>query len=203
MYPRHRVLNNVRCGVFVNCPTVFFMIACLRSSIALVTLFFFVVIALALLTAASFKADMTLQKAGGIFGLISGSSLRGSVLVSTCTRSARLIKTCGATAFVGYYTALCGLMTPESTLFTLPRESLPSNAQSTVSSLTRNLVPSWQPEPRLNRSRSPMAFIHSISAVCLREEGHVDKACTRAAARQRGQGEYVEVEVSKAKDQNI
>lgn len=60
----------------------------------MVALFVFVVIALACLTAASFTGNATTQKAGGIFGLIS--------------------------AFVGYWTGLAALYTPETVYFSLP-----------------------------------------------------------------------------------
>lgn len=69
-------------------------IASLRSSIALTSVFFFLTITFALLSGAEFTGKAAVQKAGGIFGLI--------------------------TAFNAWYVALANLLTPDTSFFVLP-----------------------------------------------------------------------------------
>lgn len=74
--------------------TFIFLIACLRSSAALISVFFFLTITFILLAAHFFLGNAKLGVAGGAFGII--------------------------TAFAAYYTALAGLLTPETSFFMLP-----------------------------------------------------------------------------------
>jgi len=71
-----------------------FLIACLRSSVALVSVFFFLDITFWLLMAGFFTGAPNVTKAGGAFGLI--------------------------TAFCAMYTALAGLLTKDTSHFLLP-----------------------------------------------------------------------------------
>ncbi|ORX50835.1 hypothetical protein DM01DRAFT_1337437 [Hesseltinella vesiculosa] len=71
-----------------------FLIASHRSSIGLVSLFFFLFITFILLTAGKFNNNITAQVAGGAFGVV--------------------------TAFIAWYNALSGLLTRESSHFLLP-----------------------------------------------------------------------------------
>ncbi|KAL8284023.1 hypothetical protein RQP46_005136 [Phenoliferia psychrophenolica] len=71
------------------------LVASLRSSVALSSIFFWLVITLALLAAAEFVPSMpAIHTAGGVFGLI--------------------------TTFNAWYVAAAGLLTPETSYFTLP-----------------------------------------------------------------------------------
>ncbi|CAO3650029.1 unnamed protein product [Cunninghamella echinulata] len=70
------------------------LIASHRSSVGLVSLFFFLFITFILLTAGKFNENLTCQVAGGAFGVI--------------------------TAFIAWYNALAGLLTKESSYFQLP-----------------------------------------------------------------------------------
>jgi succinate-acetate transporter protein len=70
------------------------LIASHRSSVGLVSLFFFLFITFILLAAAKFNNSLTTQVAGGAFGVI--------------------------TALIAWYNALSGLLTKESSYFTLP-----------------------------------------------------------------------------------
>ncbi|WWC64137.1 uncharacterized protein I303_106745 [Kwoniella dejecticola CBS 10117] len=84
-------------GLYLACwgvITFLFLIACLRSSVALVGVFFFLDITFWLLAAGEFTGSATTHKAGGAFGII--------------------------TAFVAMYTATAGLLTKESSYFLLP-----------------------------------------------------------------------------------
>lgn len=70
------------------------LIASHRSSVGLVSLLFFLFITFILLAAAKFNNSLTTQVAGGAFGVI--------------------------TALIAWYNALSGLLTKESSHFTLP-----------------------------------------------------------------------------------
>ncbi|WWC97859.1 hypothetical protein V866_004746 [Kwoniella sp. B9012] len=74
--------------------TFLFLIACLRSSMALVALFFFLDITFWLLAAGEFTESATTHKAGGAFGII--------------------------TAFIAMYTALAGMLTKDTSHFLIP-----------------------------------------------------------------------------------
>ncbi|KAA1476304.1 Gpr1 family protein [Dentipellis sp. KUC8613] len=73
--------------------TFFFLIAALRKNIAFVALFFFLTITFLLLGAAEFTGHLSVQKAGGVVGVI--------------------------TAFIAYYAGMCELLGPQDA-FTLP-----------------------------------------------------------------------------------
>lgn len=84
-------------GIYLLGWTIFtgiMLIASHRSNCGLVALFFFLFITFVLLTASKFQANITLQVAGGAFGVI--------------------------TAVIAWYNALSGLLTKESSYFTLP-----------------------------------------------------------------------------------
>lgn len=68
-------------------------IASFRSSVGLVTLFFFLDLTFLLLFIAEFKADIKLQKAGGAFGIL--------------------------TAAIAWYVGAAGLLTPDTSYFTV------------------------------------------------------------------------------------
>ncbi|CAO3650032.1 unnamed protein product [Cunninghamella echinulata] len=70
------------------------LIACHRSNVGIVTLFFFLFVTFVLLTAAKFNGSIVTQQAGGALGVI--------------------------TAFIAWYNALAGLLTKESSYFQLP-----------------------------------------------------------------------------------
>lgn len=70
------------------------LIASHRSNIGLIVLFFFLFITFILLTAGKLQGSLNLNKAGGYFGII--------------------------TAVIAWYNALSGLLTKESSYFTLP-----------------------------------------------------------------------------------
>ncbi|KAI7864613.1 GPR1/FUN34/yaaH family-domain-containing protein [Spinellus fusiger] len=70
------------------------LIASHRSSVALISLFFFLFVTFILLTAGKLNSSLTTQIAGGAMGII--------------------------TAFIAWYNALSGLLTKESSHFTLP-----------------------------------------------------------------------------------
>jgi succinate-acetate transporter protein len=70
------------------------LIASHRSSIGLVSLFFFLFITFILLAAGKFNDSLTSQVAGGAFGVI--------------------------TALIAWYNALSGLLTKDSSYFLLP-----------------------------------------------------------------------------------
>lgn len=74
--------------------TFIFLIACLRSSGALISVFFFLTITFILLAASEFTGNSNVHIAGGALGII--------------------------TAFCAWYTALAGLLTPSSSFFLLP-----------------------------------------------------------------------------------
>ncbi|KAI8075208.1 GPR1/FUN34/yaaH family-domain-containing protein [Gongronella butleri] len=71
-----------------------FLIASHRSSVGLVSLFFFLFVTFILLTAGKFNNNLTAQVAGGAFGVV--------------------------TAVIAWYNALSGLLTKESSHFLLP-----------------------------------------------------------------------------------
>ncbi|KAH8553405.1 GPR1/FUN34/yaaH family-domain-containing protein [Umbelopsis sp. PMI_123] len=84
-------------GIFLLGWTIFtgiMLIASHRSNVGLVSLFFFLFVTFVLLTASKFNANTTLQVAGGAFGVI--------------------------TAVIAWYNALSGLLTKDSSYFTLP-----------------------------------------------------------------------------------
>jgi len=74
--------------------TFIFLIASLRSSVSLVSVFFFLMITFILLAAGEFTGISNVTVAGGAFGII--------------------------TAFCAFYTALAGLLTPDTSFFVLP-----------------------------------------------------------------------------------
>ncbi|ORX62371.1 hypothetical protein DM01DRAFT_1365520 [Hesseltinella vesiculosa] len=74
--------------------TLLLLIACHRSSVGMVALFFFLFITFVLLAASKFNNSLTTQVAAGAFGVI--------------------------TSLIAWYNALSGLLTPESSYFTLP-----------------------------------------------------------------------------------
>jgi len=74
--------------------TLIFLIACLRSSIALISLFFFLDVTFWLLAAGFFSGVENVTKAGGAFGIL--------------------------TAAIAGYTALAGLLTKDTSYFLLP-----------------------------------------------------------------------------------
>ncbi|KAI8075209.1 GPR1/FUN34/yaaH family-domain-containing protein [Gongronella butleri] len=74
--------------------TALLLIACHRSNVGIVALFFMLLITFVLLTAAKFNGSIVTQQAGGVFGVV--------------------------TAFIAWYNALAGLLTKESSFFTLP-----------------------------------------------------------------------------------
>jgi len=74
--------------------TFIFLIACLRSSMALVSVFFFLTITFALLAGHAFVGTAAVGVAGGAFGII--------------------------TAFCAFYVALAGLLTPDTAFFMIP-----------------------------------------------------------------------------------
>lgn len=84
-------------GIYLLGWTIFtgiMLIASHRSTGGLVALFFFLFITFVLLTASKFNANTTLQVAGGAFGVV--------------------------TAIIAWYNALSGLLTKESSYFSLP-----------------------------------------------------------------------------------
>ncbi|KAG2186633.1 hypothetical protein INT44_002857 [Umbelopsis vinacea] len=84
-------------GIYLLGWTIFtgiMLIASHRSNCGLVALFFFLFITFILLTASKFNASTPLQVAGGAFGVV--------------------------TAVIAWYNALSGLLTKESSYFTLP-----------------------------------------------------------------------------------
>ncbi|KAG7528085.1 hypothetical protein FFLO_06421 [Filobasidium floriforme] len=88
--------------------TFIFFVASLRSSIALSSLFFFLDITFLLLFVAEFTGSGSVHTAGGAFGII--------------------------TAFIAYYIALAGMLTKDTSHFTLPigdlsRASTPKSSQ--------------------------------------------------------------------------
>ncbi|TIB90717.1 hypothetical protein E3Q19_02661 [Wallemia mellicola] len=78
--------------------TFIFLVASHRSSVALSGVFFFLTITFILLAAAEFTGSTGTKKAGGVIGCI--------------------------TAFNAWYVCLAGLLTPDSSYFTLPTVSL-------------------------------------------------------------------------------
>ncbi|KAI8071703.1 GPR1/FUN34/yaaH family-domain-containing protein [Gongronella butleri] len=74
--------------------TLLLLIACHRSNVGMIALFTCLFITFVLLAAAKFQNSLTTQIAGGAFGVI--------------------------TAFIAWYISLSGLLTPESSYFTLP-----------------------------------------------------------------------------------
>ncbi|WRT68950.1 uncharacterized protein IL334_005932 [Kwoniella shivajii] len=74
--------------------TFIFLLACLRSSVALVSLFFFLDITFWLLAAGEFAESATVHKAGGAFGIL--------------------------TAAIAAYTALAGMLTKDTSHFLIP-----------------------------------------------------------------------------------
>lgn len=70
------------------------VIACHRSNIGLISLFFSAFITFILLTASKLQGSIALNVAGGVVGLI--------------------------TSFIAWYVALAGLLTKDSSYFTLP-----------------------------------------------------------------------------------
>jgi hypothetical protein len=91
-------------GIYLLAWTIFtgiMLIASHRTSGGLVALFFALFVTFALLTASKFNASTTCQVAGGAFGII--------------------------TAAIGWYVALSGLLTPETSNFTLPVLPLKKN----------------------------------------------------------------------------
>ncbi|ORX50836.1 hypothetical protein DM01DRAFT_1337438 [Hesseltinella vesiculosa] len=74
--------------------TAIFLIACHRSNVGLVTLFFMLLITFVLLTASKFNGSVVTQQAGGVLGVV--------------------------TAFIAWYDALAGLLTKDNSFFTLP-----------------------------------------------------------------------------------
>lgn len=74
--------------------TFIFLIAALRSSVGLVSVFFFLTITFILLAAYEFTGHTTVRIAGGSFGIV--------------------------TAFCAFYVALAGLLTPDTSFFMLP-----------------------------------------------------------------------------------
>lgn len=69
-------------------------VAALRSSVALVSVFFFLIPTFILLAAGEFTRNETITKAGGAFGIV--------------------------TAFAAFYTAMTGLLTTDTSYFLLP-----------------------------------------------------------------------------------
>lgn len=84
-------------GYFLLGWTIFtgiMLIASHRSNVGLISLFFFLFITFILLTAGKLQGSITLNIAGGAMGIV--------------------------TAFIAWYNALAGLLTKESSYFTLP-----------------------------------------------------------------------------------
>ncbi|KAI7876085.1 hypothetical protein K492DRAFT_152059 [Lichtheimia hyalospora FSU 10163] len=84
-------------GIYLTSWAIFtglLLIACHRSTVGLVTLFFSLTITFILLAAADFNNSATTKVAGGAFGVV--------------------------TAIIAWYNALAGLLTKESSYFTLP-----------------------------------------------------------------------------------
>lgn len=84
-------------GIYLMAWAIFtgiMLIASHRSSVGLMSLFFFLFITFCLLAAAKFNDSITTQIAGGAFGVI--------------------------TAFIAWYNALSGLLTKDSSYFLLP-----------------------------------------------------------------------------------
>lgn len=79
--------------------TAFLLIASHRSNVGMVALFFFLFVTFVLLAAAEFNSSLTTQRAAGAFGVI--------------------------TSAVAWYDALSGLLTKQSSYFTLPVGHLP------------------------------------------------------------------------------
>ncbi|KAI8081692.1 GPR1/FUN34/yaaH family-domain-containing protein [Halteromyces radiatus] len=96
-YKGDTVTLNKSLGYYLLGWTIFtgvMLIACHRSTVGLVALFFMLFITFVLLAAAKFNGSIVTQQAGGVLGLI--------------------------TAFIAWYNALSGLLTKESSHFTLP-----------------------------------------------------------------------------------
>ncbi|KAI9263412.1 GPR1/FUN34/yaaH family-domain-containing protein [Phascolomyces articulosus] len=84
-------------GIYLTAWAIFtalMLIACHRSSVAMIALFFFLTVTFILLAAADFHGNAGAKVAGGAFGVI--------------------------TAVIAWYNALAGLLTKESSYFTLP-----------------------------------------------------------------------------------
>lgn len=96
-YENHPELLSHSLGIYLTAWTIFtalMLIACHRSSVAMISLFFCLTVTFILLAAADFNANATAKVAGGAFGVI--------------------------TAVIAWYIALAGLLTKESSYFTLP-----------------------------------------------------------------------------------
>ena len=84
-------------GIYLTAWAIFtalMLVACHRSSIAMIALFFCLTVTFILLAAADFYGNGGAKVAGGAFGVI--------------------------TAIIAWYNALAGLLTKESSYFTLP-----------------------------------------------------------------------------------
>jgi len=84
-------------GIYLLGWTIFtgiMLIASHRTTGGLVALFFFLFVTFVLLTASKFNGSLTTQQAGGAFGVV--------------------------TAAIAWYNALAGLLTPETSHFTIP-----------------------------------------------------------------------------------
>ncbi|CAO3607388.1 unnamed protein product [Cunninghamella blakesleeana] len=96
-YKGDTVTLNKSLGYYLLGWTIFtgvMLIACHRSNVGIVTLFFFLFVTFVLLTAAKFNGSIVTQQAGGALGVI--------------------------TAFIAWYNALAGLLTKDSSYFQLP-----------------------------------------------------------------------------------
>ena len=96
-YANHPGVLEHSLGIYLTAWAIFtalMLIACHRSSVAMIALFFFLTITFILLAAADFYGNAGAKVAGGAFGVI--------------------------TACIAWYNALAGLLTKESSYFTLP-----------------------------------------------------------------------------------